>query len=396
MANDSIFFFIDIKDSNFTFAVIQKNEENFMLTYNNKVSIEGFKNNLISDFDLVKKTIKDNIYKAEKKLGVILKEVILIINNYDCSIINLTGFQKLNGSQLTKENITYILNSLKSKIEETENEKTIIHIFNSKFSLDTKAVENIPIGLFGNFYSHELSFFLIKNLYHKNLQNIFSECNLKINRIISQNYIDGINLIKDDFSSGTFLNLEINQESSRIFYFENSALKFSQDFNFGYELIIKDICKIISFRSETVKKILINFDFLNLSKEEFIKKEFFEEKNFRKIEKRLIYQIAEARIQEIIELIILKNINLSSFLKKDLRIFFKINDSLISKSFKKIYQSYLSNKGNFDVKIIENFDVEKFFLNVYSLVQYGWKKEAVPVVLEKKSVITRFFNLFFK
>ena len=396
MANDSIFFFIDIKDSNFTFAVIQKNEENFMLTYNNKVSIEGFKNNLISDFDLVKKTIKDNIYKAEKKLGVILKEVILIINNYDCSIINLTGFQKLNGSQLTKENITYILNSLKSKIEETENEKTIIHIFNSKFSLDTKAVENIPIGLFGNFYSHELSFFLIKNLYHKNLQNIFSECNLKINRIISQNYIDGINLIKDDFSSGTFLNLEINQESSRIFYFENSALKFSQDFNFGYELIIKDICKIISFRSETVKKILINFDFLNLSKEEFIKKEFFEEKNFRKIEKRLIYQIAEARIQEIIELIILKNINLSSFLKKDLRIFFKINDSLISKSFKKIYQSYLSNKGNFDVKIIENFDVEKFFLNVYSLVQYGWKKEAVPVVLEKKSIITRFFNLFFK
>ena len=396
MANDSIFFFIDIKDSNFTFAVIQKNEENFMLTYNNKVSIEGFKNNLISDFDLVKKTIKDNIYKAEKKLGVILKEVILIINNYDCSIINLTGFQKLNGSQLTKENITYILNSLKSKIEETESEKTVIHIFNSKFSLDTKAVENIPIGLFGNFYSHELSFFLIKNLYHKNLQNIFSECNLKINRIISQNYIDGINLIKDDFSSGTFLNLEINQESSRIFYFENSALKFSQDFNFGYELIIKDICKIISFRSETVKKILINFDFLNLSKEEFIKKEFFEEKNFRKIEKRLIYQIAEARIQEIIELIILKNINLSSFLKKDLRIFFKINDSLISKSFKKIYQSYLSNKGNFDVKIIENFDVEKFFLNVYSLVQYGWKKEAVPVVLEKKSVITRFFNLFFK
>ena len=73
--------------------------------------------------------------------------------------------------------------------------------------------------------------FFDKNLYHKNLQNIFSECNLKINRIISKNYIDGINLIKDDLSSDTFLKLEINQESSHIFYFENSALKFSQDFN---------------------------------------------------------------------------------------------------------------------------------------------------------------------
>ena len=198
--------------------------------------------------------------------------------------------------------------------------KKVIHIFNIKFSLDTKDVENIPIGLFGNFYSHELSFFLIR-VFTIKIYKIFFECNLKINRIISKNYIDGINLIKDDLSSDTFLNLEINQESSHIFYFENSALKFTQDFNFGYELIIKDICKIISFKSEMVKKILTNFDFLNMSKEESIKKEFFEEKNFRKIEKRLIYQIAEARIQEKIELIILKNLNLSSFLKKDLKFF---------------------------------------------------------------------------
>ena len=31
-----------------------------------------------------------------------------------------------------KENITYILNFLKSKINEVENKKTILHIFNTK------------------------------------------------------------------------------------------------------------------------------------------------------------------------------------------------------------------------------------------------------------------------
>ena len=41
-------------------------------------------------------------------------------------------------SQLAKENITYILNSLKSKINEIENEKIILHIFNSKYLLDKK------------------------------------------------------------------------------------------------------------------------------------------------------------------------------------------------------------------------------------------------------------------
>ena len=37
--------------------------------------------------------------------------------------------------------------------------KKIFHIFNSKFFLDKKKIENLPIGLFGDFYSHELSFF---------------------------------------------------------------------------------------------------------------------------------------------------------------------------------------------------------------------------------------------
>ena len=39
--------------------------------------------------------------------------------------------------------------------------KFLIHIFNSKFILDYKEVENLPIGLFGDFYSHELSLSLI-------------------------------------------------------------------------------------------------------------------------------------------------------------------------------------------------------------------------------------------
>ena len=91
-------------------------------------------------------------------MNLVLKNVILILDNFDCSLINFTGFKKLNGTQLDKENIIYILNSLKSKISEIEKNKDILHIFNSKYLLDKKT-ENLPIGLFGNFYSHELSFF---------------------------------------------------------------------------------------------------------------------------------------------------------------------------------------------------------------------------------------------
>ena len=85
----------------------------------------------------------------------------MIIDNFYNVLINCSGFKKLNSSQLQKDNIIHILNSLKSLIDQNENDKKLIHIFNTKFILDKKDLKNLPIGLFGDFYAHELSFFLL-------------------------------------------------------------------------------------------------------------------------------------------------------------------------------------------------------------------------------------------
>ena len=91
------------------------------------------KKNKIKDFSASKKIIKENIIDIEKKINFSFKDIILIINNFNCNVINFSGYKKLNGAQLEKDNITYILNSLKSKISEIEEQKTILHIFNSKY-----------------------------------------------------------------------------------------------------------------------------------------------------------------------------------------------------------------------------------------------------------------------
>ena len=50
---------------------------------------------------------------------------------------------------------------LNLKLTETEKHKTIIHLFNTKYLLDNKIIKNLPIGLYGEFYSHQLTFFLL-------------------------------------------------------------------------------------------------------------------------------------------------------------------------------------------------------------------------------------------
>ena len=397
MTFDSQKLYIEINNYEFIFIVlrIKENNDSFELIHKNSVPIQGIKNEKITDFDLVFNLIKKNLFTIEQKLKFVFKDVILLINNFECSIINFTGFQKLNGSQLVKENVTYIINTLKTKINEFENHKTILHIFNSKSLLDKKKMDNIPIGLFGNLYTHELSFFLIDSNDFKNIQKIFEKCNLKVKKIISKNFIEGATLInKNNFD--TFLKLEIGEDTSKIVFFEDSVIKFFQNFNFGTNLIVKDVSKITGLDHSAIINILSELDYSNkLLDSELIEKKFFKEKNFRKIKKSLIFDIIKARVSEYLELMITKNINLVAFIKNDLNMYFYIPESSRPRCIEEIFLSIFSNNQSLIIKNIKNFEFENLYENTNRLVQYGWKKEAVPIVQEKKSLISRLFDKFF-
>ena len=149
MESNSHSLFVEINNCEFTFIVTKNFEDNgFKLIYKKSLPLEGISKNQISDSERLKEIFKRNVYLIEQKLNFVFKEVILILDNFNYSLINFAGYRKLNGSQLVKENITYILNSLKSKISVVENDKKVLHIFNSKYFLDKKEVENLPIGLF--------------------------------------------------------------------------------------------------------------------------------------------------------------------------------------------------------------------------------------------------------
>tara|TARA_B100001248_G_scaffold166124_1_gene125684 strand:+ start:4950 stop:6143 length:1194 start_codon:yes stop_codon:yes gene_type:complete len=396
MQQNSPQLFIEISNLEIVFIVGKNNEKyEFELIYSNNIKVNDAREKEIFDFESIHNLVKENIYLIEQKLNFTFKEVTLIIDMPDNFLINFTGFKKLNGSQLTKQNVTFIINSLKSKIDEFENNKKIIHIFNSEYLLDKKKVGNLPIGLFGDFYSHELTFFLIDKNDFKNLENIFSRCNLRIKKLISKSFLNGIHLINGNLSLNTFFKVEINRKTSKLIFFDNHTLKFIQDFKFGTDLIFRDISKITKLNLNVVEKILNHPKFLkNNIKEPFLDKELFENNNFRKIHKKLIFDIAEARIQEFAEIFLYKNINLKNFLKKKSSIFLGINDYQKIKCFEESFLTYFSNKKGFEVNLIDKLPLEEACDNINSFVQFGWKSEAVPFIPEKKSLIARFFDLF--
>ena len=389
--------FIEINNSEFIFIVGDFNQnKNLELVYKIKIPLKGINEKKISDLKLVSNIIKENVYLIEQKLNLIFKEIIFVTDCFESFVISFTGFKKLNGSQLSKDNITYILNLLKSKISEVENQKKIIHIFNSKYILDKKEIDNLPIGLFGNLYSQEISFILIDNNDYKNIKNVFENCNLKIKRIISKKFLDGVNIINKNSNLETFLRIQINENDSELIYFENSALKLIQNFKFGSNLILNDISKVTGLTNDIVKKILLKSKFSNKNLDsEIVEKEFFETQNFRKIRKKLIFDVAKARIEELSEVIIYKNINVISFLQDNLSIFLKINDQSNLKFFYDCYKKNFSKKNQFPIKFTSDLSLSEIYNSASRVVQYGWKKEALPIVQEKKSIISGFFDKIF-
>ena len=148
---------LEINKFEYIFTVGEYNESNkIKLLHSIKILNNDIRENQIIDYDLMYKILKKNIFSVEQKFNIVLKDVILIIDNFDCNLINFSGF-KINSSQLLGKH-NYILNSLKTKINEIEDQKTILYFLTQNICL-TKKTENLPIGLFGNFIHKNYHFF---------------------------------------------------------------------------------------------------------------------------------------------------------------------------------------------------------------------------------------------
>ena len=397
MINPPLTLYIEINNFNFVFFVCKIDEENnFHKIYEKVTPIEGIKNNCFSDLEKAFNTIKENIYLTEQKFNYTFKEVILILENLNSSLINVSGFKKLNGSQIVKENITYILNTLKSCVDENESKKTILHIFNSKFNLDNKNIENLPIGLFGDFYSHELAFVMLDQNNYKNLKNILEKCNLKIRKVLLKSFIKGVFISDKNINTENFFQIKFDENESKIFFFENNSLRFEQEFKFGINIILKDISKVTALKLSDVKTILKSFTFNEeILDDELLEQSFFEDSNYKKIKKKLIHDVAIARIQELLEILLFENVNLKFYNKLQKNIFFETKNDLEFKSIEEIFKKVFLSRENVNFNLIDNFSNDNMLRTANKLVQFGWKKEAIPITQSKKSLIARFFEALF-
>ena len=123
----------------------------------------------------------------EKGFTLILSLVLLMVMSLmgGSFIVITASDHSANNSSDQYQQAFYVA---ETALLEAEKDKTIIHLFNTKYLLDKKPIKNLPIGLHGDFYSHQLTFFMVKDNDLKNIKTLFNKCNLSINRIIFKSF----------------------------------------------------------------------------------------------------------------------------------------------------------------------------------------------------------------
>jgi len=389
---------IDLNDNKVIFFVISFNEKkDFKVLKKIILEVAGIQNGRVINIEIVSQSLKEAINSIEDETNFYFSSAAVIINPHQINCLNVSGYKKLNGSQVLSEDIAYILNDIKKIILESENSDSLVHLFNSNFSLDSDNLENLPIGLFGEFYNQNMTFFLVNKNILKNIKSVFNNCGLNIEKIILKPFVEGIFLLSNNQSDKNFTILKLEKNRINISLFKNKSYVYTEDFNFGFDLIIKDISKLCSLKIEEVDNFMNEIELRNIienNNESCLEKKYFYVSPYRKIKYQLILDIITARIEELFEICYKKNTNIKNLKNSD-KIYIYVDSS---KHYKNI-QYVLENSKLAALECIFNNKTEKSNLSaVYGaceLIGKGWEKEAIPISNKKTSLISSFFSKLF-
>jgi len=361
---------------------------------------EGIYNDVVMNFNKASDTIRTSISVAESKAKVSLKKINLIFEQSDFLCTRFSKHKKIDGAKIHRHDIEFLLNEAKKQLILNDKNQSIIHIFNHNYIVDGKKFIEEPINVFADSLTHEMTFITTKKNNLRNINQIFIDCDIEIERFISKTFCLGAKVLNtDQLKSGSIL-INLDQKKISLGLFKNLALVHSITFPVGIDHIVNDISKVCSLNSKEALKIRNNIDFTfensqNIFDENnFLKKSFFIESKFRKISKDLIFKVLKARIEEIFELL-LQQIKLPIFnfnsginfhltgegsslinIEKAFQDFFKIN-------------AITKEQGNFQ----ENFSA---CFGAIKILNEGWETEAIPQVkmksIEKIGFLRKFFQ----
>jgi len=386
------------------FKIKDNNESEILST--SIISSEGIHNGIVVNLTKASKAIRSCISITEKKAKILLKKINVVLEGPEFLSTKFTKHKKINGSKIHKDDIDFLLKEAKKQLILNDKKQSIIHIFNHNYVVDGKAFSDEPIGVYADSLSHEITFITIPKNNLKNINQAFIDCDIEIERLISNTFALGAKLLNNkELEFGSIL-VDIGFEKISLGLFKNLALVHSITLPMGINHITKDISKVCSLSMDESVVIRNNIDFSFQNNQNlfdangYLKNSYFINSSFRKISKNLILNVIKARLDEIFETvkkqIIVPEFNLNSGIG-----FLLVGGGSYLPNIEKHCEKFFGPriKKLSDNNNEKETDLEKNFascLGALRIIKDGWETEAIPETVDKNAKNISFLAKIFR
>jgi cell division protein FtsA len=397
---------IELGNVNLKCLIFQINKNNSSEVLSTAITpSEGIHNDVVVNLTKASNAIRLSIGSAEKKAKISLKKINVVFEQPDFLCTKFSKHKKIDGSKIHRHDIEFLLKEAKKQLILNDKNQSIIHIFNHNYIVDGKIFMEEPIDVFADSLSHEMTFITVPKNNLKNINQVFIDCDIEIERLISHTFTLGVKLLNvRELQLGSAL-INLGYKKISLGLFKNLALVHSVTLPIGTDHITNDISKVCSLNLDETKIIRNNIDFSfknnqNLfDQDDFLKNTYFIDSNFRKISKNLILNVIKARLDEILEILkkqlIVPGFNLNSGINflltgegSNLLNLEKYCENFFRLSTKKISQNNIENDNDFE----KNFASS---LGALKIIKDGWETEAIPEIREKNIEKIGFFAKIF-
>ena len=392
---------IEIGDKNLKCIIFKLNNESHEILSTYIVKSEGIINGIVVNSKRASSAIRSCIGGAEEKAKILLKKINVVLEQPDFLSTTFSKQRKINGSKIQKEDIEFLLNEAKKELILNDTNQSIIHIFNHNYIVDGKTFIEEPIEVYANDLSHEITFITIPKNNLKNIKQVFYDCDIEVDRLISNTFALAAQLVNNNNLNIGSIFINFDYEKTSLGVFKNLAFIHSSTLPVGFNHITKDLSKVCSLSLNDSLEIKKNVNFLfkdnhNLfDKEGYLKKTYFNESNYRKISESLILKIIKTRIDEILSIIKKRMLSSGLNLNSGIEIFLTGGGSYLSNIDK--YFSFFFQK---DIKKLDQNlnDYEQNFSSCFGaikIIKEGWETEALPKKITEKPYKIGFFAKIF-
>ena len=142
------------------------------------------------NFEFVNLFLDKNIFQIEKKTNKFIENINLIIDSDEFFTINLSIKKDNHGEILKKQDLSHLLSKAKYECKETINFRRITHMLIDNYYIDKKNYSSFPENLRCNFFSIDIKFICLSEIYIKEIEKILKRYQITINHILNSEYVE--------------------------------------------------------------------------------------------------------------------------------------------------------------------------------------------------------------